>query len=736
MNNGIYKLVFSRVRHMMIAVADFATGQGAEGGSATQRESVVSFHSIGSSLPMRAVAFVAMLLLGAAASESYAQIVAAPGSAAQVIQTQNGLQQVNIAKPSAAGVSLNNYSQFDVPGKGAILNNSPTIVQTQQAGYINGNPNLSPGQSAGIIVNQVLSNSPSQLNGFLEVAGQRAEVVVANQLALSAYDLVNRNGTITQAGTAPTTFTVTGTLDNTSGSIQTNAADLTLAPAALVNDNGTITSSGTRVHRIARHRAAHADVRLGVLHLLSVRALHDAAARGVLPVGAVVLLARFVERDIARCDDVRRARLSRQRRACERHIALALVRAHCRQRRIAARREARAYSLLVIVVALLTALLAVVDIVDLGAIGDARRRQIATRDHRHVLGVLAPIFDKNKIEAGFEIVGQFTAEAGTFVANRVKEADAASAAAKDPNLTPEQRVQAQQQADELNKDWGPNGTYRQVMTALTVAAGGNVTAGAGRFAQAATVAYLQELGANEVKQLADSLKDETARAALHAIVGCAGAAGSGANCGAGAMGAAASSVIGSLLGPTENMSAADRLVRENLVNSLVAGVATGMGASGADTATAAGAAQIEVQNNQVSILPKKNPLSVDLVKTFCGAGKCTDDQVKQLVQTQNQMNEASGKNAVTAAGAVAAVAAIPALAVLGPEALTLALTNPAAAVNAGIITAETAAAIVTNSVAPSVAVEGAAARAGSAADMRTGTQLRNRLAFQDAGLLD
>ncbi|WP_244849996.1 ShlB/FhaC/HecB family hemolysin secretion/activation protein [Caballeronia sp. SL2Y3] len=203
MNNGIYKLVFSRVRHMMVAVADFATGQGAQGGSATQRGSVASSLSIGSSLPMRAVAFAAMLLLGTAMSVSQAQIVAAPGSAAQVIQTQNGLQQVNIAKPSAAGVSLNNYSQFDIPSKGAILNNSPTLVQTQQAGYINGNPNLSSGQSAGIIVNQVLSNSPSQLNGYLEVAGQRAEVVVANPngLVVNGGGFINTSRAILTTGT-------------------------------------------------------------------------------------------------------------------------------------------------------------------------------------------------------------------------------------------------------------------------------------------------------------------------------------------------------------------------------------------------------------------------------------------------------------------------------------------------------------------------------------------------------
>ena len=45
---------------------------------------------------------------------------------------------------------------------------------------INGNPNFGPGQSAQIIVNQVNSSAASQINGHLEVAGQRAEVVIAN----------------------------------------------------------------------------------------------------------------------------------------------------------------------------------------------------------------------------------------------------------------------------------------------------------------------------------------------------------------------------------------------------------------------------------------------------------------------------------------------------------------------------------------------------------------------------
>jgi len=49
-------------------------------------------------------------------------------------------------------------------------------------------------------------------------------------------------------------------------------------------------------------------------------------------------------------------------------------------------------------------------------------------------------------------------------------------------------------------------------------------------------------------------------------------------------------VLGSLLAPTTDMSAEDRLARENLVTSLVAGIAA---ASGTNAATATGAGQIE-----------------------------------------------------------------------------------------------------------------------------------------------
>lgn len=49
---------------------------------------------------------------------------------ATILQTANGLPQVNIQTPSAAGVSMNQYRQFDVGEAGAVLNNSRRATAT------------------------------------------------------------------------------------------------------------------------------------------------------------------------------------------------------------------------------------------------------------------------------------------------------------------------------------------------------------------------------------------------------------------------------------------------------------------------------------------------------------------------------------------------------------------------------------------------------------------------------
>ncbi|WP_186059192.1 hemagglutinin repeat-containing protein, partial [Burkholderia gladioli] len=173
MNKNAHRLVYSRLRGMVMAVAETTTAEGKSASGEARR--------VKRSSGMRAAALLATsAVAGALSTAVQAQIVGAGPSAPVVIQTPNGLPQVNINKPGGSGVSVNTYNQFDVQKAGAILNNSATMVQTQLGGWINGNPNFGPNDAARIIVNQVNSPNPSQIRGALEIAGARAELVLAN----------------------------------------------------------------------------------------------------------------------------------------------------------------------------------------------------------------------------------------------------------------------------------------------------------------------------------------------------------------------------------------------------------------------------------------------------------------------------------------------------------------------------------------------------------------------------
>ncbi len=136
-----------------------------------------------------------------------AEIVADPSAAANqratVLEAGNGVPLVNIQTPSAAGVSRNQYTQFDVQNNGAILNNSRTNVQTQLGGWVQGNPWMAGG-TARVILNEVNSSNPSQLNGFVEVAGNQAQVVIANPagIACDGCGFINANRATLSAGQA------------------------------------------------------------------------------------------------------------------------------------------------------------------------------------------------------------------------------------------------------------------------------------------------------------------------------------------------------------------------------------------------------------------------------------------------------------------------------------------------------------------------------------------------------
>lgn len=183
MNKNRYRVVFNRARGALMVVQE--NGRASHGsGSRDARAGVVPAWLSLSPFALRHVALAVLVAAGVVPIWVNAQVVAGGAHAPSVIQTQNGLQQVNINRPGASGVSMNTYNQFDVPKPGIILNNSPVNVQTQLGGIIGGNPNFQAGDAARLIVNQVNSNNPSFIRGKVEIGGAAAQLVIANQAGL------------------------------------------------------------------------------------------------------------------------------------------------------------------------------------------------------------------------------------------------------------------------------------------------------------------------------------------------------------------------------------------------------------------------------------------------------------------------------------------------------------------------------------------------------------------------
>ena len=196
MNKHLHRIVFNAARGLRMAVQETARSAGKAASGTTT--------------------LAATVLATLAAGPAMGQIAAdpnAPGSLRPtVLATPGGAALVNIQTPSAAGVSRNLYRQFDVGSQGAVLNNSRTAAQTSLAGQVAGNPWLARGP-ARVILNEVNSTDPSRLRGYVEVAGQRAEVVIANPsgIQVDGAGFINTSRATLTTGTPQ--FGVAGTLD-------------------------------------------------------------------------------------------------------------------------------------------------------------------------------------------------------------------------------------------------------------------------------------------------------------------------------------------------------------------------------------------------------------------------------------------------------------------------------------------------------------------------------------------
>ncbi|MEF2241697.1 hemagglutinin repeat-containing protein [Xanthomonas arboricola] len=118
---------------------------------------------------------------------AWAQVAPTPNPGGQTPGQQvaaNGVPVVDIVAPNARGISHNRYSNFNVGPNGLILNNSAQISKTELGGYVAGNDNLQRSGAASLILNEVTSAS-SRLQGYTEIAGAKAQLVIANPNGIS-----------------------------------------------------------------------------------------------------------------------------------------------------------------------------------------------------------------------------------------------------------------------------------------------------------------------------------------------------------------------------------------------------------------------------------------------------------------------------------------------------------------------------------------------------------------------
>ncbi len=177
--NHVYRVIWSLCRNAFVVASEHACSQGKRG--AAGAGSAGAGGKIG------------VFVLGSLSAALYAQSALAGGvqtadGNTQAYRAGNGVQVIDIAAGNAAGVSHNRYIQYNIDPSGQVLNNNSAKTgtgaqQSQLAGQVM--PNLNLNDQARVILNEVVANNRSSLQGYAEVLGGKADVIIANPYGIT-----------------------------------------------------------------------------------------------------------------------------------------------------------------------------------------------------------------------------------------------------------------------------------------------------------------------------------------------------------------------------------------------------------------------------------------------------------------------------------------------------------------------------------------------------------------------
>ncbi|EHT4293160.1 contact-dependent inhibition effector tRNA nuclease [Escherichia coli] len=188
-----------------------------------------------------------------------------PQNGAGMDKAANGVPVVNIATPNGAGISHNRFTDYNVGKEGLILNNATgKLNPTQLGGLIQNNPNLKAGGEAKGIINEVTGGNRSLLQGYTEVAGKAANVMVANPYGITCdgcgfintphatlttgRPVMNADGSLQALEVTEGSITINGAgLDGTRSDAVSIIARATEVNAALHAKDLTVTAGANRI---------------------------------------------------------------------------------------------------------------------------------------------------------------------------------------------------------------------------------------------------------------------------------------------------------------------------------------------------------------------------------------------------------------------------------------------------------------------------------------------------------